>query len=165
MIRTAKLSLGLLFAIMAAGISVASAADAQTPGMLPFLKERQAVRYQRVPREVLAFYYTWYGRPERQGHWVHWGKEDPAAHDISQSTHYPAKGAYDSHDPEIIDGHIDQAKRHGLTGFIATWWGQGTYDDRAFATLLDRAAQGFQGDRLLGDGSGQRGQADRASGR
>lgn len=34
---------------------------------------------------------------------------------------------------------------HGLTGFIATWWGPGTYDDRAFATLLARAGQkGFK---------------------
>lgn len=140
MMRTVKLSFVFVFAILAAGIWVASAADAQKPSVLEFLKERKTVRYQRVPREVLAFYYTWYGRPERHGRWVHWGQVDPAAHDISQSTHYPAKGAYDSHDPEIIDSHIDQAKQHGLTGFIATWWGQGTFDDRAFATLLERAA-------------------------
>lgn len=145
MMHVAKSGLGFLWAVLAAGISVATGADSPAPSILQFLKERQAVRYQRVPREVLAFYYTWYGRPERQGRWVHWGSEDPAAHEISQSTHYPAKGAYDSHDPEIIDSHIDQAKRHGLTGFIATWWGQGTYDDRAFATLLDRAAgKGFK---------------------
>ena len=98
-----------------------------------------------MPREVLAFYYTWYGRPERQGHWVHWGGERPESHDIPESTHYPAQGAYDSHDPAIIDRHIDLAKSHGLTGFIATWWGPGGYDDRAFATLLARAGQkGFK---------------------
>ncbi len=41
----------------------------------------------------------------------------------------------------MIDAHIDQAKSHGVTGFIATWWGQGTFDDRAFVTLLERAAK------------------------
>ena len=140
MMRTVKPSLGLLWLVLASGLAAPVGADSAAPSMLSFLKERQAVRHQRVPREVLAFYYTWYGRPERQGGWVHWGGEDPAAHEIPQSTHYPAKGAYDSHDREIIDGHIDQAKRHGLTGFIATWWGQGTFDDRALATLLERAA-------------------------
>ena len=109
--------------------------------MLQFLQSRQDRRFAEVPREVLAFYYTWYGRPERHGRWVHWGTVRPETHDISQSTHYPAKGAYDSHDPDIIDWHIDLAKQHGLTGFIATWWGQRTFDDRAFATLLERAEQ------------------------
>ncbi len=133
----AALVIGLAAAV---GDASAPAAEPSAPRLLPFLKQRQAVRYQRVPREVLAFYYTWYGRPERQGRWVHWGSVDPDAHDISQSTHYPALGAYDSHDRQVIDRHIAQAKQHGLTGFIATWWGRGTYDDRAFATLLERAA-------------------------
>lgn len=140
MLRTVKPSWGFWWVVLATGVSLAAGADAPAPGLLAFLKERQAVRYQRVPREVLAFYYTWYGRPERHGRWVHWGTVDPAAHDISESTHYPAAGAYDSHDPEIIDAHLEQAKQHGLTGFIATWWGQGTFDDRAFVTLLERAA-------------------------
>ena len=108
-------------------------------GVLDFMRERQNRQYERVPRQVLAFYYTWYGRPERHGHWVHWDKVNPKQHDISASTHYPAKGAYDSHDPEIIDWHIDLAKKHGLTGFITTWWGQGTFDDRAFELLIERA--------------------------
>ena len=109
--------------------------------MLEFLKERRQRRYTRVPRKVLAFYYTWYGRPERHGRWVHWGEVKPDEHDISASTHYPARGAYDSHDPEIIDWHIDLAKRHGLDAFITTWWGQGTFDDKALVTLLERAAK------------------------
>lgn len=92
-----------------------------------------------VPHEVLGFYYTWYGAPELHSRWVHWNRVDADKHDISDSTHYPAQGAYDSYDPVVIDRQIDQAKAHGLTGFIATWWGQGTYEDKAFPIVLGRA--------------------------
>ncbi len=133
------LLLGLLLA------ASARIANGEPPTLLQFLKERQVHSGVQAPREVLAFYYTWYGRPERQGGWVHWGGENVAMHDIPESTHYPAQGAYDSHDPAVIDGHIDLAKSHGITGFIATWWGQGVYHDRAFATLLEHAGRkGFK---------------------
>jgi hypothetical protein len=107
--------------------------------MLEFLQTQGQRYFEQTPREVLAFYYTWYGRPERHGRWIHWGKVDPIRHDISASTNYPMKGAYDSHDPAIMDWHIQMAKEHGLTGFIATWWGPGTFDDRAFELLIPRA--------------------------
>jgi len=112
---------------------------------LEFLKTRQNRRWVHVPRKVLTFYYTWYGRPENHGSWVHWADVKPEEHSISTSTHYPAKGAYDSHDPEIIDYHINIAKNHGVDGFICTWWGQGTFDDQAFVKVLDRAERnGFE---------------------
>ena len=113
--------------------------------MLDFMRSRQERRYSHVPRQVLAFYYTWYGLQERHGKWVHWSDVKPEQHDIASATHYPAKGPYDSQDPGLIDSHIDMAKSHGLTGFIATWWGQGTFEDKAFVTLLDRAEKkGFK---------------------
>lgn len=112
--------------------------------MIAFATERQARRWSPVPRKVLAFYYTWYGTPARHGQWVHWQDVRPEQHDIASSTHYPARGAYDSHDPVVIDDHIRQAKAAGLDGFITTWWGQGSFDDRAFPLVLDAAArQGF----------------------
>ncbi|HTQ50131.1 MAG TPA: glycoside hydrolase family 99-like domain-containing protein [Candidatus Acidoferrales bacterium] len=89
----------------------------------------------RAGHEVLAFYYPWYG-PSR-----HWGKVDPARHDIEASRDYPLKGAYDSHDPGIIAWQISAAQKHGITGFIASWWGQGTYEDQAVPLLLEAAGQ------------------------
>ena len=103
-------------------------------GVLDFATAQRERRYTEVPHEVLAFYYTWYGRPPQ-----HWGKVDPERHDISESRHYPAKGAYDSHDPAIVGWQIGLAKAHGVTGFIATWWGQGTYEDRAVPLVLQSA--------------------------
>jgi glycoprotein endo-alpha-1,2-mannosidase len=109
--------------------------------MLHFLSERRSRRWTQVPRKVLAFYYPWYGRPENHGHWVHWDNVRPEAHEIANSTHYPAIGAYDSRDPATIDYHIHLAKSHGVDGFICSWWGQGTFEDGAFAKVLDRAEE------------------------
>lgn len=108
-------------------------------GLLEFLEKRRARGWTQVPRKVLAFYYTWYGRPERNGRWVHWENVRPEEHEIANSTHYPAKGAYDSQDPEIIDYHLELAQEHGVDGFICTWWGRGTFDDQAFKKVLERA--------------------------
>jgi len=128
----------LAFALL---LSVCSGA-----GLLAFLKKRMERRYTGVPRRVLAFYYSWYGTPQKHGRWIHWRGVEPERHQIATATHYPALGAYDSHDPEIIDTHIRQAKRCGIDGFICTWWGQGTFDDRAFELILDHAAkEGFSG--------------------
>jgi glycoprotein endo-alpha-1,2-mannosidase len=74
---------------------------------------------ESVPREVLAFYYPWYGKVEN-GRARHWNKVDGDHHEISDSTHYPLKGAYSSQDPAVIDWHIELAKTNGVTGFIAT---------------------------------------------
>ncbi len=30
-----------------------------------------------MPKEVLAFYYGWYGNPEVSGKWNHWKEVDP----------------------------------------------------------------------------------------
>lgn len=113
------------------------AADA--PSLFEFLAARREIRHENVPRKVLAFYYSWYGTPKFGHGWTHWEHVDFAARDISAATHYPAIGPYDSHDPDLIDRHIDQAQGCGIDGFIATWWGRGDYTDEAFRVLLNRA--------------------------
>src|SRR5260370_30295565 len=50
-----------------------------------------------VNKEVLAFYYPWYGNPQVSGSWVHWQGVDAVNHTIDNATHYPELGAYDSH--------------------------------------------------------------------
>lgn len=91
-----------------------------------------------VPREVLAFYYPWYGQV-KNGRARHWNKVDADKHDISDSTHYPLKGAYSSQDPTIIDWHIDLAQKNGVTGFISSWWGKGSPEDHVMPILLEHA--------------------------
>ena len=93
----------------------------------------------RIPKQVLAFYYGWYANPEISQHWFHWKDVDQAGHHIAESTHFPALGAYDSHDPKVIETHCREAKECGLTGFIASWWRQGDFHDRGLPPLLEAA--------------------------
>jgi glycoprotein endo-alpha-1,2-mannosidase len=112
---------GLLFFLIVAGFATVSwAADA--------------------PRQVLAFYYPWYGiatGPGGAGRTVHWGRINAAGKDIEASTDYPELGAYDSHDPNVIDQHCRWAKEAGIDGFIVSWWGHNHYTDRAMSLILD----------------------------
>jgi len=91
-------------------------------------------------RRVMAFYYPWYGvsnGPGGAGRVVHWGRIDAAAKDIAASMHYPQLGAYDSHDPKVIEQHCRWAKQAGIDTFIVSWWGHGHYTDRAMKAILD----------------------------
>lgn len=91
-------------------------------------------------RRVMAFYYPWYGVPDGPGgadKTVHWGRIDAEKKDIEASTHYPELGAYDSHDPKVIDRHCRWAKEAGIDTFIVSWWGHNDYTDRAMEKILD----------------------------
>ncbi|MBI2923394.1 MAG: hypothetical protein HYY18_20240 [Planctomycetes bacterium] len=94
-----------------------------------------AARFEvKKPREklVLAFYYPWYGtKVGPSGRWVHW---DPERHNAATNT--PELGLYDSNDEAVLRKHIEWAKAAGVDGFIASWWGEGTFEDRALRNLL-----------------------------
>jgi hypothetical protein len=94
-----------------------------------------------VPKEALAFYYGWYGNLEVSKRWVHWMNVDVPGMQIGESTHYPALGAYDSHDPQVVETHCRQAQEAGLTGFIVSWWAHGDFHDEGMPLILDSAAR------------------------
>jgi hypothetical protein len=93
---------------------------------------------------VFAFYYPWYGVPSVSGSWVHWENSLPPIHnpniiidgrrDIA-SVHYPLIDVYDSNDETVIRTHIDMAKAALIDGFVASWWGIGSFEDRALSPL------------------------------
>jgi len=128
--RTSKLVVALAIIILAiVGQAPSTAAEQGTPAQPP-----------SVERRVLTFYYPWYGiatGPGGAGRTVHWGRIDASAKDIAASTHYPALGAYDSHDPAVIEQHCLWAKAAHIDTFIVSWWGHGDYTDRAMPLILD----------------------------
>ena len=100
----------------------------------------ESLRESAVSRKVLAFYYPWYGTadgPGGAGRTVHWGRVDTAKKDIQASTNYPTLGAYDSHNPKVIEKHCQWAKRAGIDTLIVSWWGHNSYCDRAMGKILD----------------------------
>lgn len=92
-----------------------------------------------IPREVLAFYYGWYGNPTVSRSWVHWREANSTLHTIQNATDYPTVGAYDSHDPDELAAQVTAAKAAGFTGFVSSWWGKDDFTDRSLAMLLNAA--------------------------
>ena len=93
---------------------------------------------QDLQGKVYAFYYPWYGNQNGpSGEPFHW---DSYSNDnIVSSTNYPVLGPYDSYDPLIIRAHIALAKQAGIDGFIVSWWGPNSFEDKAFNTILEVA--------------------------
>jgi hypothetical protein len=92
-----------------------------------------------LTKQVLAFYYGWYGNPQMSGSWTHWSEVDQTAKRIGNSTDYPELGAYDSHDPKLIEQHARKAKEIGITGFIVSWGRQGYFHDKGMPLILGAA--------------------------
>ncbi|MBM4028107.1 MAG: hypothetical protein FJ280_22335, partial [Planctomycetes bacterium] len=110
----------------------------------PTWAQEPASRSVPIERRVMAFYYPWYGVPDGPGgagRTVHWGKIDAANHDIAASTHYPALGGYDSHDPKVIEQHCQWARAAHVDTLIVSWWGHGDYTDRVMPRILDACAR------------------------
>jgi hypothetical protein len=97
---------------------------------------------------TFAFYYPWYGTPAVSGNWRHWnegnssgqiphnpnvtlpdGRLDIAAED------YPLLGPYDSNNESVIEQHVEWAKEAGIDCFIVSWWGQGSFEDKALFNI------------------------------
>jgi hypothetical protein len=84
-----------------------------------------------LPPKVLAFYYQWY-RPSD------WGGEKPTA----PYNNNPLP--YDSGDLLTVERHLLQARQAGLDGFIVSWLGMGTPEERNLEFLVSRLPAGFQ---------------------
>ena len=102
---------------------------------------------------VYAHYMPWFRAetlPDGQILWEHWQwhgrgpKHDPdetrpdGRRDIA-SVFYPLAGPYDGREPHLLEYHLLSARAAGIAGFIADWYGPGTYSDGAFGRLLDQA--------------------------
>jgi glycoprotein endo-alpha-1,2-mannosidase len=94
-----------------------------------------------VSKEVLAFYYGWYGTPTISGQWRHSQGVDPTTQHIDNSTDFPKFGAYDSHDSAIVDRQAEAAHAAGITGLIASWWGRASFENQGLPLLLAAAGR------------------------
>ncbi len=97
---------------------------------------RTKAKIENKSHHFLAFYYPWYGNPEYGTGWFHW---DP--NNEYSSTHVPLIGFYDSRSERVMEYQIGLAQSVGLDGFISSWWGPGTFTDKAFEKLLPVAEE------------------------
>ncbi len=71
--------------------------------------------------EVLAVYEAWFGHPSH----------------IS-----PAKVGYSSHDPEVIDRQMREAKAMGISAFVVDWYGdRQPFKEQSYALMQPAAAK------------------------
>jgi len=79
-----------------------------------------------VPKLILAFYYPWYGNSSLSGvrHWP------------EGVTNHPLTGFYDSADPGLMEYQMDLAKRAGVDGFISSWWGIDSFEDKILKEVI-----------------------------
>ncbi len=105
----------------------------------------QLFAQSRPRKEVLIFYYGWYGTKARAGADMHWSNPDNVRERIADAPNYPAGGPYDSLDPAVIARQMAQIKDAGITGLIVSWWGQTDRTDKQLRLVLDAAgAQGLK---------------------
>jgi hypothetical protein len=103
--------------------------------VLPF----KAFAQTRPKKEVLVFYYGWYGTKARAGADMHWSNPDTIHERIADAPNYPIGGPYDSLDRGVIARQMAQIKAAGITGLIVSWWGQTDRTNEQLRLVLDAA--------------------------
>jgi len=80
-----------------------------------------------------AFYYPWFSQAPG---WHGWSQSG-----YNLATHYhPALGFYDTGNATILAAHVAMMQYGKIQAAIASWWGQGSFEDQHFPLLLDAAA-------------------------
>lgn len=90
-------------------------------------------RYRDLHRHFIFEYYPWYATDP----WFHWdgaGRRPPAA--IAASG-LPLLGAYDSRSARVIEQHARWIAETGVGAINLSWWGQGSFEDRATHLVMD----------------------------
>jgi len=114
-----------------------------TDGMTDISYTTVEMRASTEQKIVISAYHNWYSASPT---WDHWGgySHNPDVvttngyRDIA-SVHYPIIGPYNSNNKEVIDYHIDIAKKNGIDSFAVDWMGPGNYIDESIDLLLEVA--------------------------
>lgn len=97
---------------------------------------------------IHAFYYMWYGNPEKDGKFYHWNhpylphwkpevsKNYPLGRHLPPddigASFYPKLGCYSSRDPALIEAHMHQLRKAGVGVLSVSWYPAGKADDEGF---------------------------------
>jgi hypothetical protein len=90
-------------------------------------------RFPDLPRHFVFEYYPWYGAAPFR-HWDEAGRVPP---DDLASAYYPQLGAYDSRERRVLEQHARSISDSGAGAINVSWWGAGSYEDRAVPLLMD----------------------------
>jgi len=90
-------------------------------------------RYPDLRRHFAFEYYPWYGRDP----WVHWNLWDRHPPLDLAATAIPQLGPYDSRDATVLEQHARWIAESGAGTINVSWWGPGSFEDRAVHLLMD----------------------------
>jgi hypothetical protein len=90
-------------------------------------------KYSDLRRHFLFEYYPWYAT-NPWFHWNHWNRTLPAG---IAATSMPKLGPYDSRDPAVLAQHARWIAESGAGGINISWWGPGSFEDRAVHRIMD----------------------------
>jgi len=93
----------------------------------------------RPSARVSIFYYPWYGTPARDGSYEHWQQGGHLPPSDIASDFYPARGAYSSDNPHVVDAQMRELASAGVGEVVSSWWGWGSIEDQRLPLVL-RAA-------------------------
>jgi glycoprotein endo-alpha-1,2-mannosidase len=114
---------GLVFAALAL---LAPAADGSPASLAP------------APTTAV-FYYPWFGTPGRDGQYDHWQQNGHRPAEDIASSFYPARGAYSSSDPSVLDAQMREIERAGIAEIVVSWWGRGSAVDERLPAVIASA--------------------------
>jgi glycoprotein endo-alpha-1,2-mannosidase len=98
-----------------------------------------------APPRSAIFYYPWYGAPARDGAYEHWSQSGHSPPVDIASNFYPARGAYSSSNPAVLQAQMREIARAGLGEVVSSWWGWGSPEDLRLPAVLKAAwAVGLQ---------------------
>ncbi len=83
----------------------------------------------RPAPEAAIFYYAWYGTPDVDGAWLHWGQGQHAPPQAIGSNYYPARGPYSSSVSSVVRAQMREIAATGIETVIVSWWGPGSVED------------------------------------
>ena len=90
-------------------------------------------RFRDLRRHFVFEYYPWY-QVQPYDHWNEGGHRPPF--DIAAPL-MPALGPYDSGNANVIAQHARWIAESGVGAIALSWWGQGSYCDRAVPLIMD----------------------------
>lgn len=90
-------------------------------------------RYRDLPSHFIFEYYPWYSTSP----WSHWDEGGFTPPGRLATNYLPRLGAYDSRNARIIEQHARWIAESGAGAVNVSWWGRGTFEDRAVPLVMD----------------------------
>jgi hypothetical protein len=103
-------------AVVAALVAAGAGSGARTP-------------IDRAPPQTAIFYYAWYGTPDVDGAWLHWGQGTHSPPKAIGANFYPVRGPYSSRTHSVVRAHMREIASTGIDTVIVSWWGPGSVED------------------------------------